>query len=183
MRKLAWLLMSPLLASPLFAADLMQVYRDAQDNDPTYAAARATLDAGREKTPQSLAGLLPSLTLSGNTVWNKNEISIHNGPTISKPQYNSNGYQLTLSQPLFRWQNWVSYDQSKLLVAQAEANFVQARQDLILRVSQAYFDAIYAVENLKAVRANKTAITQQLESAKKNFEVGTASGISAGDCR
>ena len=174
MRKLAWLLVSPLLASPLFAADLMQVYRDAQDNDPTYAAARATLDAGREKTPQSLAGLLPSLTLSGNTVWNKNEISIHNGPTISKPQYNSNGYQLTLSQPLFRWQNWVSYDQSKLLVAQAEANFVQARQDLILRVSQAYFDAIYAVENLNAVRANKTAIAQQLESAKKNFEVGTA---------
>ncbi|UCV18758.1 TolC family outer membrane protein [Ferribacterium limneticum] len=174
MKKLAWLLVSQLLASPLFAADLMQVYRDAQDNDPTFAAARATLDAGREKAPQGLAGLLPSLTLSGNTVWNKNEISTHNGPTLSKPQYNSNGYQLTLSQPLFRWQNWVSYDQSKLQVAQAEANFVQARQDLILRVAQAYFDAIYAVENLKAVRANKTAIAQQLESAKKNFEVGTA---------
>lgn len=174
MKKLAWLLVSPLLASPLFAADLMQVYRDAQDNDPTFASARATLDAGREKAPQGLAGLLPSLTLSGNTVWNKNEISAHNGPTLSKPQYNSNGYQLTLSQPLFRWQNWVSYDQSKMQVAQAEANFVQARQDLILRVAQAYFDAIYAVENLKAVRANKTAIAQQLESAKKNFEVGTA---------
>ncbi|MFH1659004.1 MAG: TolC family outer membrane protein [Pseudomonadota bacterium] len=174
MKKLAWLIVSPLLASPLFAADLMQVYRDAQDNDPTFAAARATLDAGREKAPQGLSGLLPSLTLTGNTVWNKNEISTHNGPTLSKPQYNSNGYQLTLSQPLFRWQNWVSYDQSKMQVAQAEANFVQARQDLILRVAQAYFDAIYAVENLKAVRANKTAIAQQLESAKKNFEVGTA---------
>ncbi|MDP2882968.1 MAG: TolC family outer membrane protein [Azonexus sp.] len=174
MKKIAWLLVSPLLASPLFAADLMQVYRDAQDNDPTFAAARATLEAGREKAPQGLAGLLPSLTLSGNTVWNKNEISAHNGPTLSKPQFNSNGYQLTLSQPLFRWQNWVSYDQSKLQVAQAEANFVQARQDLILRVAQAYFDAIYAVENLKAVRANKTAVARQLESAKKNFEIGTA---------
>ena len=137
MKKLAWLLASPLFASPLFAADLMQVYRDAQNNDPTYAAARSTLDAGREKAPQGLAGLLPSLTLSGNTVWNKTEISTHNGPTLSKPQYNSNGYQLSLSQPLFRWQNWVSYDQSKMQVAQAEANFVQARQDLILRVSQA----------------------------------------------
>ncbi len=174
MKKIAWLIVSPLLASPLFAADLMQVYRDAQDNDPTFAAARATLDAGQEKMPQARAGLLPSLTLSGNTVWNKNEISTHNGPTIAKPNYNANGYQLTLTQPLFRWQNWVSYGQSKLQVAQAEANFVQARQDLILRVSQAYFDAIYAVENLKAVQANKIAITQQLESAKKNFEVGTA---------
>lgn len=174
MKKLAWLIVSPLLASPLFAADLMQVYRDAQDNDPTFAAARATLDAGQEKMPQARAGLLPSLTLSGNTVWNENEITQHGGPTIAKPHYNSNGYQLTLTQPLFRWQNWVSYDQSKLQVAQAEANFVQARQDLILRVSQAYFDAIYAVENLKAVQANKTAIAQQLESARKNFEVGTA---------
>ena len=163
MKKLAWLIVSPLFASPLFAADLMQVYREAQDNDPTFATARSTLDAGREKSPQARAGLLPSLTLSGNTVWNENEISTHNGPTIAKPHYNSNGYQLTLSQPLFRWQNWVSYDQSKLQVAQAEANFVQARQDLILRVSQAYFDVVYAVENLKAVRANKTAIAQQLE--------------------
>lgn len=174
MKKLAWLILSPLLAHPLFAADLMQVYRDAQDNDPTFATARSTLDAGREKSPQARAGLLPSLTLSGNTVWNENELSAHNGPTIAKPHYNSNGYQLTLSQPLFRWQNWVSYDQSKLQVAQTEANFVQARQDLILRVSQAYFDVVYAVENLKAVRANKMAIAQQLESAKKNFEVGTA---------
>lgn len=174
MKKLAWLLVSPLLAGPLFAADLMQVYREAQDNDPTFAAARSTLDAGREKMPQARAGLLPSLTMSGNTVWNENEVALHGGATLAKPHYNSNTYQLTLSQPLFRWQNWVSYDQSKLLVAQAEVNFTQARQDLILRVAQAYFDAIYAGENLKAVEANKLAIGQQLESAKKNFEVGTA---------
>jgi outer membrane protein len=174
MKKLAWLLVSPLLAGPLFAADLMQVYREAQDNDPTFAAARSTLDAGREKMPQARAGLLPSLTMSGNTVWNENEVALHGGATLAKPHYNSNTYQLTLSQPLFRWQNWVSYDQSKLQVAQAEVNFTQARQDLILRVAQAYFDAIYAGENLKAVEANKLAIGQQLESAKKNFEVGTA---------
>src|SRR5574343_527138 len=173
MKKLAWLIVSPLLASPLYAADLMQVYREAQGNDPTFAAARATLEAGREKTPQARAGLLPSLTLSGNAVWNDNDIKLGTSPTRQQ-RYNGNGYQLSLTQPLFRWQNWVSYDQSKMQVAQAEANFVQARQDLILRVSQAYFDVIYAIENLTAVRANKTAIAQQLESAQKNFEVGTA---------
>lgn len=174
MKKLAWLLACPLLASPLHAADLMQVYRAAQENDPSFAAARATLDAGRERLPQGRAGLLPTLGVSGSTTWNENEISAHDGATFAKPKYNSNGYQLTLSQPLFRWQNWVAYDQSKIQVAQAEANFAQARQDLILRVAQAYFDVAYAVENLKAVRANKTAIAQQLESAKMNFEVGTA---------
>jgi len=175
MKKLAWLLLTPFIASPVLAADLMQVYRAAQDNDPNYAAARATLDAGREKMPQGRAGLLPSLTLSGNTVWNENDVSIRNNPSLNaKPHFNSNGYQLTLSQPLFRWQNWVTYDQTKLQVVQAEASFAQARQDLIIRVSQAYFDVLYATENLTAVRANKSAIDQQLASAKKNFEVGTA---------
>jgi outer membrane protein len=174
MKKIAWLLAAPLLISNVYAADLMQVYRDAIDNDPTFSAARSTLDAGREKSPQALAGLLPSLTLSGNTVWNENEIAFRGGNTLAKPNFNSNGYNLSLSQPLFRWQNWVGYDQSKLQVVQAEANFIQARQDLILRVAQAYFDVIYSTENLKAVKANKQAINQQLELAKKSFEVGTA---------
>lgn len=175
MKKLAWLFVSPLLSSPLFATDLMQVYRDAQDNDPTFAAARATLDAGREKTPQARAALLPSLSLSGNTVWNENEYKYKTQPAFNgEPSFNSNGYQLTLSQPLFRWQNWIGYDQSKIQVAQAEANFAQARQDLILRVAQAYFDVLYANENLTAVQANKESIAQQLELAKKSFEVGSA---------
>lgn len=175
MKKIAWLLAFPLFASPLQAADLMQVYQEARDNDPVFAAARATLEAGREKAPQGRAGLLPSLSLSGNTVWNDSEVEQRRNPaTKSSNQYNSNGYQLSLSQPLFRWQNWVAYDQAKLQVVQAEANFVQARQDLILRVSQAYFDVLYASENLSAVRANKEATAQQLELAKKTFEVGTA---------
>ncbi len=174
MKAIASLLSSALFASAVQAADLMQVYRAAQENDPTFAAARATLDAGREKAPQGRAGLLPSLTLSGNTVWNENDLSSRGGPSIAKQRFNSNGYQLTLSQPLFRWQNWVAYDQAKLQVMQAEASFAEARQDLILRVAQAYFDTLFAAENLSAVRANKAAISQQLESAKKNFEVGTA---------
>jgi outer membrane protein len=174
MNRLAWILSTALLSGPLHAADLLQVYRAAQESDATFAAARATAEAGREKEPQALAGLLPTLGVTGNTQWNENEIRQRNGAVLAKPDFNSNGYSITLSQPLFRWQNWVAYGQSKWLVAQAEANFVQARQDLILRVAQAYFDVLYASENLKAVRANKAAIEQQLESAKKNFEVGTA---------
>ncbi len=175
MKRLASLCALTVLTASASAVDLLQVYREARNNDPTFAAASSTVEAGREKAPQGLAGLLPSLTLSGNTVWNENEVKFRSidSPTV-KPHYNSNGYMVTLSQPLFRWQNWVGYEQSKLQVVQAEANFVQARQDLILRVAQAYFDKLYAQENLRALQANKTAIAQQLESAKKNFEVGTA---------
>jgi len=160
-------------APPLLAADLLQVYRDALAYDAQYAAARATAEAGREKLPQGLAGLLPTVSASANTTWNQNTY-----PTRPTPPYdanfNSNGYGVNLTQPLFRWQNFVQYGQAQYQVAQAEANFAQARQDLILRVAQAYFDVLYAQENLKAVRANKSAIAQQLEQAKKNFEVGTA---------
>ncbi len=179
MKRLAWLLGTSLLASPLWAADLLQIYREAQANDAAYAAARSTVEAGRERTPQALAGLLPTIGISGNTQWNENDISLRRLTTTDNVKFNSNGYTLSLTQPLFRWQNWVAYDQSKFQVAQAEANFVQAGQDLILRVSQAYFDVLYANENLKAVRANKVSIEQQLESAKRNFEVGTSTIVDA----
>ena len=179
MKKIVWWLVTPLLASPLWAADLMQIYREAQANDAAYAAARSTVEAGRERTPQALAGLLPTIGISGNTQWNENDISLRKSTTTDNVKFNSNGYTLTLTQPLFRWQNWVAYDQSKFQVAQAEANFVQAGQDLILRVAQAYFDVLYANENLKAVRANKVSIEQQLESAKRNFEVGTSTIVDA----
>ena len=177
MKKLFPLLAAPFLISPLWAADLMQIYREARENDAAYAAARSLLDAGREKIPQARAGLLPTLSGSANTVWNENDLYLRNGTlpaNLKNQHFNSNGYTLALSQPLFRWQNWVAYDQSKYQVAQAEAAFVQAGQDLILRVAQAYFDVLYSIENLKAVRASKTSIEQQLESAKRNFEVGTS---------
>ena len=177
MKKIVLLLAAPLISSPLWASDLMQVYREARENDAAYAAARSSMEAGQERLPQARAGLLPTLGASGNTIWNENDLYLRNGtlpPTVNaNPRFNSNGYTLTLSQPLFRWQNWVAYDQSKFQVAQAEANFVQAGQDLILRVAQAYFDILYATENLKAVRANKASIEQQRELAKKSFEVGT----------
>ena len=174
MKRLVWLLFALLPSGPVWAADLLQIYNEARINDATYAAAQATLEAGREKLPQARAGLLPTLSLSGNSLWNNNDLSLRNSGRTDNFKFNSNGYTLTLSQPLFRWQNWVGYDQSKFQVAQAEAGFVQAGQDLILRTAQAYFDVLFAMENLKAVRANKLSIEQQLASAKKNFEVGTA---------
>jgi outer membrane protein len=59
-------------------------------------------------------------------------------------------------------------------VAQAEAEFMLARQDLIVRTAQAYFDVLLAQDLLATAQAQKVAIAEQLESAKRNFEVGTA---------
>ena len=165
-----------LTASSLFAhgagaADLLQTYRDALANDSQFAAARAQLDAGRERIPQGRAGLLPTIGFSANTNWNDVELK---RPTSADSQFNSNGYTLQLTQPLFRWQNLVVYDQSKLQVAQSEAVFSQAGQDLILRVAQAYFDVLIAQDSVQLAEAQKTAIAEQLEQAKRNFDVGSA---------
>ncbi len=177
--KLAFLLSGLLLVGSVMAADLLQVYRDALAYDAQYAAARAAAEAGREKQPQALAGLLPTIAATGNTFGNdasfETRISGSNiPPSSTRSRFNSNAYNVNLTQPLFRWQNFVQYDQSKLLVMQTEASFAQAGQDLILRVSQAYFDVLVAIEKLRAVQATQTAIAQQLEQARKNFEVGTA---------
>ena len=160
--------------APAISADLLQVYRDARANDQQYAAARAASDALREKLPQGLSTLLPTIGATGNTVWNQNKYDATNADSTISRNYNTNFYNVQLTQPLFRWQNYIQYTQGKLQVAQADANFAQALQDLIVRVAGAYFDVLYAQENLKAVRANKQSIAQQLEQAKKNFEVGTA---------
>lgn len=172
-KKLSGMLAALTVAFPVFGSDLLQLYRDAQDNDATFSAARATAEAGQEKLPQARAGLLPSLTLSGSVAWNEGNTT-YTGISSTDLRYNSNSYSLTLSQPLFRWQNWVGYQEGKLLVAQSEAQFALARQDLILRLAQAYFDVLYGEENLRSVQAQKEAISQQLEQAKKYFEVGTA---------
>jgi len=174
-KTLTLLISGLLLAGTVQAADLVSVYRDAVGYDAAFAAARASLDAGRERLPQGRAGLLPNLSVAANTVWNDTDITPRTTPkSTSSFNYNSNGWTATLSQPLFRWQNWATYKQGEYGVAQAEAQFVAARQDLILRVAQAYFDVLLAQETLSVSRAQKTAIAEQLESAKRNFEVGTA---------
>jgi outer membrane protein len=166
-----------LFVLPARAADLLQVYRLARQYDAEFAAARASLEAGREQAAQGLAGLLPSLSLSGETLWHNNETS-GQGVSVAR-RYNSHGYALTLTQPVFRWQNLVAYDQGKMAAALAEARFVEAGQNLILRVANAYFEVLNALAHLEAARAQKTAIAQQLEQAKLNFEVGTSTIVDA----
>jgi outer membrane protein len=157
------------------AEDLLQTYREAVGNDPQFASARAAVDAGRERLPQGRALILPTVNATANTTYNDATIRPRTDPTtdISR-QFNSNGWQLTLSQPLFRWQNWVQYTESEFQVRQAEAQFSQAMQDLIVRVAQAYFDVLAAQDTLAVIGAQKTAISEQLAQAKRNFEVGTA---------
>lgn len=168
MKQISLVLLAVIASPMLHAANLVEIYREAQQQDAAYASARAAYEAGLEKLPQGRALLLPSVNLGANTTWNEVE-----SPALNR-QYNSNGYNLSLTQPIYRKQNFAQYEQSKSQVSQAESQFAIARQDLIIRVAQAYFDVLLAQDNVALAGAQKAAISEQLEMAKRNFEVGTA---------
>ena len=162
--------------SPARATDLLEIYHAAQTQDAIFAGAKATQRAGQEKLAQGRSLLLPSVNLTAYSTYNDNSIQNRGtGPfTSGDSQYNSNGYAVNLTQPLFRQQNWVTYTEAELQVAQTDAQFRTAEQELILRVTQAYFDELMAQDAVRLASAQKSAISEQLEQAKRNFEVGSA---------
>ena len=172
MKRILAVLVTGLFAGGAAAADLMQVYRDAVANDAKFSAARAQYEAGQEKVVQGRAGLLPQIGMSASTTHNDSEITPATGPGRDYT-YNTNGYGVQLTQPLFRWQNWVQFKQGELQTALAETQFGIARQDLVLRVAEAYFNVLNAQDALAAVTQLRTAAAEQLELAKTSFEVGT----------
>lgn len=165
----ALLIVGAVLPAPLRAADLMEIYREALEQDAQYSAARAAYQAAQEKLPQGRAGFLPNITFTGN----QRKQLIQAG---SNPERTIDAQALTLTaiQPIYRKENFAIYQQAKLQVLQANSQLVLASQDLILRVAQAYFEVLTAQVSVEVAEAQKKAIGQQLAQAKRNFEVGTA---------
>ena len=170
--QLASLIAGICLAIDAQAMTLLDAFNAAQAYDSQLASARGARDAAYEKSTQGFAGLLPTVSATANI----NRINTHLTTTgIDRTiDYTQEVYQLQLRQPIYNRNNFELYEQSKLQVNAGEIQFEQARNDLALRVAQAYFDVLAAQDVISFLGAQKTAITEQLESAKRNFEVGTA---------
>jgi outer membrane protein len=155
-------------------ADLWQVYRIAVESDPQLSAAQSAFRAAQEARPQARAGLLPQVSAGAN--WSQSSTNVESvsfpGGETGTTDFGSNGYSLTLAQPLFHWDTWVAQDQAQSLVARAEAQYQAAYQGLALRVAQAYFNVLAARDNLEFARAEMKALEQQLRQAEQRFEVG-----------
>ena len=169
------------------AADLMRIYHEALTQDAQYRSARAAHQAAQEKLVQGRSGLLPNVTLSGfRTEQQVNADNIFTGAGTINPQavtIHSRGVTISATQPLFRMENIIIYQQSKNEVGRADAQFIVAAQDLILRVAQAYFDALDAQIDVEVAEAQKKAILVQLAQAKRNFEVGTATIVDTNEAQ
>lgn len=159
----------------VFAADLLSIYREAQLQDATYAGAKAQYIGAQEKLPQARSLLLPNVNFSAGTHYNDVDSRYTTSAFPSgRTDYYDYNYGVNLTQPLYRQQNNATFEQAKVQVKQAETQLSAAGQDLMTRVAQGYFDVLLARANLTTIRSQKTAVAEQLEQAKRNFIVGTA---------
>ena len=155
------------------AQSLLDLYQSARGYDATYQSAKAQFDATLAKADQAKALLLPKVSL-GLSSSRTNLESSSNPATAQDRVYGAQTATLSGSQPLYRPADWAAYQQGIKGGEAAGAVLKAAEQDLIVRLSQAYFDVLASSDTLQFVKAQKTAVQEQLASAKRNFEVGTA---------
>lgn len=171
-------LLCPLLAIPAFAAaDLLEVYDLAVQRDPTLRQALAQRNAALENRPQAIANLLPQISAS----YSHNSVNESPPPTVGvtasgarivNPNYISDNVVVSLTQAIIRPQFWIQLAAADDLIAQAEATYQAAQQDLMLRTAQAYFDVLFNEENVEVSKSQVESVGKQLEQAKARFEVG-----------
>ncbi len=181
--KSAWagLFLSITFAGAAGAEDLLSVYKDALAGDPQIREADANRRASREARPQAWASLLPQINATGQLTRVESDsttptyVDAGGGELILVPRKSTSditGYSLELRQNLFSWQNWMMLRRAGKEVAQAEADYQAAQQNLVLRVAQRYFAVLSAQNLVDAQSAALEAISRQFDQANKRFEVG-----------
>ncbi len=166
----AWL---AILSPAAYGTDLVESYQLALQNDPRINAAEAARFAVGEAKPQSRAQLLPNINFQAEGATNTRETTRSGGfPLPRTESFSATGYSLNITQPVYRHELIVGLRQADARVAQAEADYQAAEQELVLRVAERYFNVLAAMDNLEFARAEKKAVGRQLEQAKQRFEVG-----------
>lgn len=175
------------ISQVVFAADsantkaqtLLEIYQLAKANDPILASAASANQAAQEIIEQGKALYRPSVNLNAGASASQTDIKFTGaGFNFFRDQGRQNfegySYGVEARQPIYRKQNLVQIEQSKTQVSIADKQYHLAQQNLILRATQAYFDVLLAQDRLNLISAQKAAILSQLEQAKANFDVGTA---------
>lgn len=183
MHKLAFalsLLAGGLTAAPAaLAADLWDAYQLALQNDAELRAAEANYRAAREAKPQAWSQYLPQISASASQTTSSSDGTqaefvggVGFVPVDFESESDSTNLSLSLRQTIFNWGTLQEIQQAGASVAQAEAEYRAAQQDVVLRVSESYFNLLAAQDRLGTAQANREAIGRQLEQTKKRFEVG-----------
>lgn len=164
------------LAAPAQALDLRQAYDAAFTHDASIRAARAGADAARERLPQALAQRRPQVTLSATR--NYNDLESKSSDAFGQPRRASNDYYsgnqtLSVRQALYRPYLGAQVGQARAQVDEANASLERDEQALVIRVGEAYFDALLARDQIALLHAQKASNVTQLDAARKSFAAGT----------
>lgn len=154
------------------AQTLTDIYQKARLQDPQFRSAQKALAAGLEKLPQARAALLPSANLNASKGRQFGDTSFTEAPYIQR-DVQSWSWNAQITQPLFRWANWVGWRQAGAQVKQSLLQFALAEQDLLLRCAQAYTDAVLALQSQEVASNQVEAIREQLSLAERTYAVGT----------
>ena len=173
------LVISAAFAGSVQAQNLMSLFETARGYDATYKAAQYQYTANLSKGEQAKAVLLPTVGLSANL--NKTEVDLVAASQTVNSQ--SRAATLSASQPLYRPANTATYQQGMRQLELASIQLKAAEQDLMVRLSQAYFDVLTAQDNVELFQNKKALIKQQLQAAQSKFEVGSATIVDANDAQ
>ncbi len=162
------------LSGPNFSESLADIYELAVSQDPVIAAARATYRADAEAAKIAKAGLLPYLSVTASYTDNSNSEDSFNAYSQKDAEVDTEieRYAINLNQPLFDLPAWYSFQRGKHLNEGAKAEFAADQQNLILRVSEAYFNVLRAYDDTQTRNAEERAIKRQLEQTRERYEVG-----------
>ncbi len=153
--------------------DLMTVYQMALQNDPQLQVAREQLNAAREAKSLARSQLLPTIGVGATYDAVHRDLKTSSGVSVDQTDdYNQSGLGLTLTQPIYRRDRLIQYDQADSSIAQAEAQYAAAEIDLMVRTTTAYFNILSAEDDLRVAQAEREATGRQLEQAQQRFDVG-----------
>ena len=157
----------------IYAVDLIEVYNIAVKNDPELMASEAKHKATMQDYPIARSYLLPNLKFSASSQRTRESIdgSVY-GRSTSTTQFTTDEYSINLKQPLYRRDLFALLEKSEYEVAKSLAERDAARQDLIIRVSESYFNILDSIDNISYVKSENVAIKSQLSESKKRLEVG-----------
>jgi outer membrane protein len=157
--------------------DLLRLYQEAAFNDPVLNSARFNYAANKEIYWQGLSTLLPQVSANptGTRFFQHGE--------GNNRVFDQRSYTVSLTQPVFNAAALEVFKQGDLVTKVSDLQFLQAQQDLVIRVSQAYFDVLTAQDNVELFQNKKVLIKQQLQAAQSKFEVGSATIVDANDAQ
>ena len=161
---------------PAGAMDLRQAYDAAYANDASIRASRAGAQASRERLPQAEAQRLPNVSFNAGRNYNdltSKTRSFLGQPVTTESQYYSGSQTLSVRQPLYRPYIAALVRQAQAQANDADASLEKDEQSLVVRVGEAYFDALLARDQLSLVGAQKATYTTQLDAAKKSLAAGS----------